>query len=258
MDVNETDPPFRFRNVRGPVRIGDDTVRFDITHFDLPGSTGRARGMVHWKQKGPVRYDVQVAGDSVSLADIAWVYPTLPRQGGGRMLLHIVNDERDPRVLDYRITRMDVRAAKSHLVGDWTFGVGGPVLVVKDVDLRAEPVDFDLFRTLAGGPFPVDWQGTLTGNVRGRGGRLGSVRGRDARLQVGPRLCDAIEPDAREPLHDQAKAAVGQPEVQRHRGGLVFACQGERAVLATVRFRPGTTPEGKAIRATAKIEFTVF
>jgi translocation and assembly module TamB len=172
MDVNETDPPFRFRNVQGPVRIGDDTVRFDLTHFDLPGSTGRARGMVHWKQQGPVRYDVQVAGDSVSLADIAWVYPTLPRQGGGRMLLHIVNDARNPRVLDYRITRMDVRAAKSHLAGDWTFGVGGPVLVVKDVDLRAEPVDFDLFRTLAGGPFPVDWQGTLTGTVRGPGGRL--------------------------------------------------------------------------------------
>ncbi len=172
MDVDESDPPFKFRDVRGPVRIGDDTVRFDITHFDLPGSTGRARGMVHWKRRGPVRYDVQVAGDSVSLADIAWVYPTLPRQGGGRMLLHIVNDERDPRVLEYRITRMDVRAAKSRLVGDWTFGVGGPVLVVKDVNLRAEPVDFDLFRALAGGPFPVDWQGTLNGNVRGRGGRL--------------------------------------------------------------------------------------
>ena len=172
MDVDESDPPFRFRNVRGPVRIGDDTVRFDITHFDLPGSRGRARGMVHWKQKGPVRYDVQVAGDTVSLADIAWVYPTLPRDGGGRMLLHIVNDERDPRVIDYRITSMNVRAAKSHLVGDWTFSVGGPILVVKDVDLRAEPVDFDLFRTLAGGPFPVDWQGTLTGTVRGRGGRL--------------------------------------------------------------------------------------
>ena len=172
MDVDESDPPFKFRDVRGPVRIGDDTVRFDITHFDLPGSTGRARGMVHWKQPGPVRYDVQVAGDTVALADIAWVYPTLPRQGGGRMLLHIINDERDPRILDYRITRMDVRAAKSHLVGDWTFGVGGPVLVVKDVNLRAEPVDFDLFRTLAGGPFPVDWQGTLTGDVRGRGGRL--------------------------------------------------------------------------------------
>src|SRR5687767_10768858 len=182
MDVDESDPPFRFRDVRGPVRIGNDTVRFDITHFDLPGSTGRARGMVHWKQPGPVRYDVQVAGDSVSLADIARVYPTLPRKGGGRMLLHIVTDPRDPRIDDYRITRMDVRADKSHLIGDWTFGVGGPVLAVKDVNLRAEPVDVDLFRTLAGGPFPVDWQGTLTGTVRGRGGRLDRFMVDDANI----------------------------------------------------------------------------
>jgi translocation and assembly module TamB len=182
MDVDESDPPFRFRNVRGPVRIGDDTVRFDITRFDLPGSSGRARGMVHWKQRGPVRYDVQVAGDKVSLSDIAWVYPTLPREGGGRMLLHIINDERDPRIIDYRITRMDVRAEKSHLIGDWTFGVGGPMLIVKDVNLRAEPVDFDLFRALAGGPFPVDWQGTLTGFVRGRGGRLDRFMVDDANI----------------------------------------------------------------------------
>ena len=182
LDVNESDPPFRFRDIRGPVRIGNDTVRFDLTHFSLPGSVGRARGMVHWKQPGPVRYDVQVAGDTVSLADIAWVYPTLPREGGGRMLLHIANDARDPRIIDYRITRMDVRAARSRLTGDWTFGVGGPVLVVKDVDLRADPVDFDLFRTLAGGPFPVDWQGTLTGSVRGRGGRLDRFLVDDARI----------------------------------------------------------------------------
>ena len=44
-----------------------------------------------------------------------------------------------------------------------TFGVGGPVLVVKDVAVEAEPVDFDLLRTFNGGPFPVDWQVTDTG-----------------------------------------------------------------------------------------------
>ena len=31
-----------------------------------------------------------------------------------------------------------------------------------------------------------------------------------------------------------------------------------KAVLATIRFRPGTTPEGKAIRSIASITFTVF
>ena len=46
-----------------------------------------------------------------------------------------------------------------------TFETGGPVLAVHDVKLRADPVDFDLLRTLNGKPFPADWQGKITGTV---------------------------------------------------------------------------------------------
>jgi hypothetical protein len=67
---------------------------------------------------------------------------------------------------------MDVRTTKSRLLGDMTFEVGGPVLAVHDVKMRADPVDFDLLRTLNGKPFPADWQGTITGTVNARGGPL--------------------------------------------------------------------------------------
>ncbi|MBX6332546.1 MAG: translocation/assembly module TamB domain-containing protein, partial [Gemmatimonadaceae bacterium] len=182
LDVEENDPPFRFRNVRGPVRILGDSVWLDVQHFDLPGSTGEARGKVWWGGDLPTRYDVHVVGDSVSLADIAWVYPTLPRVGGGTVELTIRNDPRNLHVLDYALTKMDMRADKSRLRGAMTFGVGGPVLVVKDVALEAAPVDFDLLRTLAGGPFPVDWQGQFTGSVRASGGPLNRWQVDDARL----------------------------------------------------------------------------
>ncbi|HYD53006.1 MAG TPA: hypothetical protein VEA99_10275, partial [Gemmatimonadaceae bacterium] len=172
MAVDESDPPFRFRNVRGTVRHLGDSVWLDVPHFDLPGSTGRATGKVVWGSGLPNRYDIRVVGDSVSLRDVAWVYPTLPREGGGSMHLHIRNDPRNLRVIDYALSRMDVRSTGSHLMGRMTFAVGGPVLAVKDVDLDALPVDFALVRTLNGKPFPVDWQGTLTGNVRARGGPL--------------------------------------------------------------------------------------
>ncbi|HJU90539.1 MAG TPA: translocation/assembly module TamB domain-containing protein [Gemmatimonadaceae bacterium] len=172
LDVAESDPPFVFSNLRGPVSIVRDTVRLDVKHFDLPASTGRARGLVTWKGPGPTRYDVHVWGDSVTLNDINWVYPTLPREGGGSMELHIKNDERNPRVLNYAITKMDMRAASSRLLGDMTFGVGGSILVIKDVALTADPVDFDLIRALNGEDFPVDWQGTITGTIRGPGGPL--------------------------------------------------------------------------------------
>jgi translocation and assembly module TamB len=182
LDVEESDPPFTFRNVRGPVRVLGDSVWFDIAHFELPGSTGSGQGKVWWGSDLPIRWDVAVTGDSVSLADIAWVHSTLPRTGGGSMRLTIRNDPRDLRVVNFAIREMDVRTTRSRLRGAMTFGVGGPVLEVKDVALEADPLNFDLLRTLNGGPFPVDWQGNITGQVRGAGGPLHRFRVDDARL----------------------------------------------------------------------------
>ncbi len=167
----ETVPPFRWRNVKGRVRMLGDSVWMTVPHWDLPGSTGRAEGKVWWGSDLPVRYAVRVFGDSVSLRDVAWVYPTLPRTGGGSMVLDIRN-ERNLHQLDYAITQMDVRTTKSRLRGGLTFETGGAVLAVHDVKLQADPVDFDLLRTLNGKPFPADWQGTLTGTVTARGGPL--------------------------------------------------------------------------------------
>ncbi len=171
LSVDEEDPPFRFHGVRGTVRNQGDTVWIDVHHFDLPASTGSGGGKVVWGSDLPIRWDLHIIGDSVALADVAWVYPTLPRIGGGSVVLDIQN-ERDLHVVDYKLTKMDVRTEASHLAGAMTFAVGGPVLAVKDVNLRAEPVNFDLLRTLNGQPFAVDWQGDLRGTVVGRGGPL--------------------------------------------------------------------------------------
>src|SRR5450432_708225 len=172
MRVLENDPPFNLRNAIGPVKILGDTVFFVLHHFDLPGSTGRAEGRVSWGGPSPTHYDVHVWGDSVSMNDVAWVYPTLPRTGSGKMELTIRNNVRDPHVLEYGLTKMDMRSTKSHVTGAMTFVVGLPVLAVTNVDAQFAPLDFDLLRTFAGGPFPVDWQGTFTGSVRGPGGVL--------------------------------------------------------------------------------------
>src|SRR6185312_6680718 len=127
LDADIDDPPFRLRHVAGPVTIRGDSVWLAIRHFDLPGSTGEANGKVWWGGDIPTRYDVHVTGDSVSLADVAWVYPTLPRTGGGRMRLTIRNDSTNLHVLDYVLSDMDVRTTRSRLEGAMTVAVGGPV-----------------------------------------------------------------------------------------------------------------------------------
>lgn len=172
MQVDEQEPPFSFRNARGVVRKQGDSVFVDMDHFDLPASTGSAKGKIWWGSHLPIRLDVRIRGDSVSLKDVAWVYPTLPSVGGGRTKLHIRNNAQNLKIFEYALSEMDVRSTRSRLTGAMTFVVGGPVLGVRDVDLRAAPVNFDLLRTLSGAPFPVDWQGDLIGYARGPGGPL--------------------------------------------------------------------------------------
>ena len=168
----ESDPPFNFRNIRGSLRNLGDSIWLDVSHFDLPASTGSGKGKIVWGSDLPVRYDISVTGDSIALKDVAWVYPTLPTTGGGKAILHIGNEPNNLHIIDYKLTNMDVTSTGSHLIGDMTFAVGGPILVVKDVKMSGAPFDFDLLRALNGKPFPVDWRGQLYGSVRARGGPL--------------------------------------------------------------------------------------
>lgn len=175
LDVKRTDavwvfPPFWFRNVSGTLRQLGDTLWFDDTKLELANSHGHGSLKVVWGSDLPVRYDIRVQGDSVSMRDIAFIDDALPRTGGGTMALRIVNDSRNLDVLEYRITRMDARSMKSRLTGNMTFAVGGPVLRVSDVDLELQPAHTDLLKQFNGEPFPLDWQGELRGHVRARGG----------------------------------------------------------------------------------------
>ena len=173
LSVDEYEPTFKFRNISGHVQHLGDSVWFQVPHFDLPASTGNGHGKVWWGSDRPGRYDIAIRGDSVSLDDVNWVYPTLPRTR--RRTLDLADQERSEeseQIVDFKLSKMDVHSTKSHLTGDMSFGTGAPVLLVRNVDLRADPVNFDLLRTLAGKPFPQDWQGDLIGTVKARGGPL--------------------------------------------------------------------------------------
>ena len=182
--------------MRGGVKWTGDTIWADFRHFELPGSTGRARGCVRWGDDRPIRYDVRVHSDSVSLADIHWIHETLPVSGVGSMDLHIKN-ERDLSVIDYAITNMDVRSTGSRLRGAMTYGVGAPVLIVKDVNLELAPLDFALLETLNGGRFSLPWKGRLTGTARARGGPVDRFPWTTPACSSPTATCRATSPAAR-------------------------------------------------------------
>jgi len=192
VSVAEADPPFLFRNVRGELIQRGDSIWIDVPHFDLPGSTGRGAGKIVWGSDLPIRYNIHVIGDSISMRDVAWIYPTLPTTGGGRTILDIKSQPKNLHLIDYILTEMDVRSTRSRLLGRMTFELGADTLGVKDVQVTAAPVNFDLLRTLNGKPFPYDWQGNITGTVKASGGNVGRFKVEEAKFD----FADANVPGA--------------------------------------------------------------
>ena len=172
LDLVESDPPFAFRDLQGDVRWIGDSIWFTLPHFALAGSAGRANGKLWWGRDLPMRYRVHVEGDSVSMADVAWISPALPTTGGGRMTLDIRNARGEPASLEYALTKMDVRSYDSRIRGKMTWVIGGPVAILRDVDVEAAPLDFKLIERFTQAPLPYPFAGTITGRMRGRGGPL--------------------------------------------------------------------------------------
>ncbi|MFN8583078.1 MAG: translocation/assembly module TamB domain-containing protein [Gemmatimonadaceae bacterium] len=228
LDVDEFFPPFKFRAASGRVRMLGDSLWLDLPHFELPGSNGRGSGKVWWGGGQPTRYDLAIVADSVSLADVNWVYPTLPKSGGGRMNLHIRN-ERDLHVLDYVITDMDVRTMNSHLRGDVTFGSGAEVLIVKDVNVRTDPLDFAFLHQINGKPLPYPWRGTLTGRLRAPGGPVNRFKVDSAEFV----FQDANVPGAWGKLRARGELDILFPAFTVFRG---FDLQVDQFDLRTIQF----------------------
>ncbi len=229
MGMTEFDPPFRIDKARGDFRWLGDSIWIDMPHFQFPGSSGNAKGKITWGSDLPVRYDIAVHGDTVAMKDLAWLTETFPTQGTGSMNLTIRNDPANLRVLKYGITNMDARSADSRIRGRMTWGVGGPVVTLTDVDLRADPLDFSLLRVFNGEPFPLPWRGQITGTLVGKGGPLHRFDVDDMRFT----FRDANVPGATSAGSGRGQLDILYPAFTKFRG---FEVDLERGDLRTPRF----------------------
>ena len=170
LDVMWVYPPFWFKDLKGDFRRLGDSLWVDNADFALPGSKARGEAKIVWGGNLPVRYDVRLQLDTVALSDLAWISPTVPHTGGGRAFLRMRNDPANLNIIDYAITNMDARSLRSRIRGNMTWGVGGFVTRLTDVDLDLEPAHTDLLKWFNGEPFPYDWKGDVRGKVIARGG----------------------------------------------------------------------------------------
>ncbi len=204
----ENDPPFTIRDLTGQLRVLGDSLFLDFPTMRLAESVGRAGGRIWWGGDLPARIRIRVDGDSISLADLAWISPSLPERGGGSMVLDIRDVPSIRGGLQFALSDLDVRTFGSRLLGQMTFVVGGPVLVIRDVDVQAAPVDVALLERV-GGPLPYPLAAALTGRLRGPGGPLNRFRVADAALVYR----DANVPGARTRASGQGTLDLLRPAV---------------------------------------------
>lgn len=170
LDVVWVYPPFWFKDLKGDFRRLGDSLWVDNATFALPQSRARGGAKIVWGSNLPVRYDVRLQLDTVALSDLAWIDETVPHTGGGKAFLRMHNDPGNLNIIDYAITNMDARSMKSRIRGNMTWGVGGFVTRLTNVNLDLEPAHTDLLKWFNGEPFPYDWKGEVRGTVAGRGG----------------------------------------------------------------------------------------
>ena len=235
--VAVSDPAVRVADAAGRVVVEGDSVRFDLAHVALPGTSGRARGAVRWgRGAAPGRAKVEVVADlpRLSFADFRWAARGLPEQGGGRAAVRLRllaggASEWDFRDADLSSGRSRVRGSLRLVVGP----KGGAKFDSLAVD--AEPLDLALLTAFLGKP-PV--AGIVSGRLR--------ATGTLASLQVATDLRLADEGVAGHPVSRVTGSGVvtvgGRDAIAFHR----FSLAGSDIALATVeKLAPSVTLKGR-------------
>jgi autotransporter translocation and assembly factor TamB len=154
--------PFIIRNARGSVTTRDSIVAFDFPDVMLPGSQAAVLGTVVMRT-GDNDLDIRVEGRRLQFRDLQWLYPNLPDEGGGSLVLRIRSQ---PDGILWLAEDARLQAPGTRLAG--SFGVvTGDTLYFTRVDLRASPLDVQFLEQLLPGGLPVD--GLLIGTVEVRG-----------------------------------------------------------------------------------------
>lgn len=154
--------PFDLRDFEGTVTIRDSVVSFDAERFQLPESRGSAIGQIVFGDE-ETRYDIRIQGDQVRLADLQWLYPPLPAEGGGSLVFRI---QSLPQGTLWLVQDARVQAPGTEIAG--TFGiVTGDTLYFTQVNLRASPLNLALIESLLPVDLPIE--GILVGTVEVEG-----------------------------------------------------------------------------------------
>lgn len=161
-------PAVEVLDLAGEFRLSQDSLWFSDARATMPGSRVTGSGAYHL-EAGHLLLDLR--GAPVAMADLRWLYPRLPRRGGGDLRLRYYESDGTTRVITEDV---DVRVDDAHVTGaaGVTLGAGATVgagLRLHDTDLAFEDVDTRLLEGVIPS-FEAPRHGRLTGRLALEGG----------------------------------------------------------------------------------------
>jgi len=133
------EPDIRITQMAGwAEQIRPDGVRFDLATLRFGESIFAGSGLIRFPDEGPL-YDVEIQADSLLLADLRPLFPTMPPEGVARFDVAVRSLTAERVALDFR--GLDLEALDSRLLGRIGFVVGGGLpLALTAADLEIAPL----------------------------------------------------------------------------------------------------------------------
>jgi hypothetical protein len=128
--------PARIRHAEGDLAYREGRLRFQAPRIELPSSRAAAEGTLLFGEEDQLRMDIAIRGDTLTFADLRWLYPPLPEEGGGSLSLAI---ESRPEGTLYLARDLRVTAPGTRLKGSFGVIINDGLRFV-DVDLVADPL----------------------------------------------------------------------------------------------------------------------
>ncbi|CAN5820832.1 hypothetical protein BH23GEM3_BH23GEM3_09690 [soil metagenome] len=150
-------PAAEVQDLAGRFRLSGDSLWFADVRATLPGSRIAAEG-VYGLEHAELR--LHLHGAPVAFADLRWLYPQLPEEGGGTLRLAVYQREMTTSIVAEEV---DIRVGEAALAGQLGL-VLGDTIRLHDTDLRFSDLDTRLIQRMAPA-VDIPRHGTLTGRV---------------------------------------------------------------------------------------------
>jgi translocation and assembly module TamB len=150
-------PAADVRALAGRFRISADSIWFQDVQARLPGSRLAGSGVYHLETADLI---LELEGAPAAFDDLRWLYPTLPREGGGDLRLSLQSKQAATRIA---AQDMDLAVRDSRVAGDLRL-VMGDTFRILPTDLRFTDLDTRLMARLIP-DLDLPRHGTLDGRL---------------------------------------------------------------------------------------------